>query len=154
MMGKRAMVNQMCRAIEGGHSVAAAYLGMSESKFRNRLYENKGIRFFSVDELLALQEFSGTTLVAEYFAEHANALVIAKPTADSDTVELHHMGLKTHIKRSVVDKLVLEAIANDGAIDEDEKKRILNAHDEHMATRTSEVMAAIQVYKKQKPARA
>ncbi|AWK14112.1 YmfL family putative regulatory protein [Candidatus Fukatsuia symbiotica] len=148
-MDKRALINRMCEHIEGGRSVAAAYLGVSEAKFNNRLYESKGCRFFSVDELLALQTLSQSTLVAEYFAERSDALVVPIPSADEvDTVELHHMGLRTTIKRSAVDKLILDAINNDGAVDEKEKQKIIEAHRKHMAMRDSEIKATLLVYAK------
>lgn len=51
MMEKRELINQMLKHIQGGKSVAAAYLGMNEPKFNNRLYEHKGSRFFDIDEV-------------------------------------------------------------------------------------------------------
>ncbi|MEA9444176.1 YmfL family putative regulatory protein [Candidatus Fukatsuia symbiotica] len=148
-MEKRELINQMCERIEGGRSVAAAYLGMPESKFNNRLYESKGCRFFSIDELLALQTLSQSTLVAEYFAERSDALVVPIPSAgDVDAVELHHMGLHTTVKRSAVDQLILDAIREHGGINEQAQQKILDAHRKHIATRDGEVRATLQVYSK------
>lgn len=37
-MEKRELIHEMLKKIEGGRSVAAAYLGMSDIKFNNRLF--------------------------------------------------------------------------------------------------------------------
>ncbi|WP_342221230.1 YmfL family putative regulatory protein [Candidatus Fukatsuia endosymbiont of Tuberolachnus salignus] len=147
-MDKRALINRMCERVTGGRAVATAYLGMSESKFNNHLYENKGARFFSVDELVALQTLSESTWVAEYFAARSNAIVVPAPSAEVDTVELHHMSLNTAVKRSAVDQLILDAIREHGEINEQAQQKILDAHRKHIATRDGEVRATLQVYGK------
>ncbi|GFN45781.1 YmfL family putative regulatory protein [Candidatus Regiella insecticola] len=145
-MDKRALINRLCERVTGGRAVAAAYLGISESKFNNHLYENKGSRFFSIDELVALQTLSGSSLVAEYFAARSDAVVVPTPSAEVDTVELHHMCLNTAVKRSAVDQLILETIRKHGSINQQAQQKILEAHRKHMATRDGEIRATLQVY--------
>lgn len=146
-MEKRELIHEMLKKIEGGRSVAAAYLGMSDIKFNNRLYESKGCRFFSVDELLALQSLSQSSLVAEYFAERSDTLVVPMPEPDTlDNVELYHMGLRSNVKGSAVDELILGSIQDDGGIDRKEEEKIMAAHRQHMASRDSQVKATLRVY--------
>lgn len=151
MMEKRELINEMLKHIQGGKSVAAAYLGMNETKFNNRLYEHKGSRFFNIDELSALQTLSQSSLVAEYFAERSDTLVVPMPEPDTlDNVELYHMGLRSNVKGSAVDELILGSIQDDGGIDRKEEAKIMAAHRQHMASRDSQVKATLRVYGRKK----
>lgn len=78
MGNQRELVIEMLKYVKGGQAVAASYLWISLPVFKDRLYENKGTRFFTCDELLALQELSETTLVADYFARAVGCIVIKK----------------------------------------------------------------------------
>ncbi|ASX26999.1 YmfL family putative regulatory protein [Candidatus Williamhamiltonella defendens] len=151
MMEKRELINEMLKQIQGGKSVAAAYLGMNETKFNNRLYEHKGSRFFNIDELSALQTLSQSSLVAEYFAQRSDTLVVPMPEPDTlDNVELYHMGLLSNVKGSAVDELILGSIQDDGGIDRKEEEKIMAAHRQHMASRDSQVKATLRVYGRKK----
>lgn len=148
-MGKRELINALIANINGGREVAAAYLGLSMTAFCDRLYENKGCKFFTVDQLLALQSLSKTALVAEFFAKEADCVVVTKPQAELiDSVELHHISLQTQKLRGAVDAAIIESIMNDGEIDEREEKRILDLHDKHLGNRDFEVKATIVQYKR------
>lgn len=148
-MGKRELINEMISSIDGGREVAAAYLGLSLTAFNDRMYENKGCKFFTADQLLALQSLSKTAAVAKFFAKEAGCVVVTKPQAELiDSVELHHIALQTQKLRGSVDAAIIESIMNDGSIDEQEEKMILDLHDKHIGNRDFEVKATIAVYKK------
>jgi len=66
-MDLRKAVIRMVNAVNGGWTVAAAHLGMTENALRNRVYETKGQSLTTTDKL-ALQELSGTTHFAEAVA--------------------------------------------------------------------------------------
>lgn len=125
MGNQRELLIELLKHINGGHAVAASYLGVSISVFKDRLYENKGTRFFSCDELLALQELSETTLVADYFAQAANCIVIKKPELEKNgSYDLFELMLNIGTARGKYENYLANAIS-DGVIT-DEEESILN----------------------------
>lgn len=144
MGNQRELVIEMLKHIRGGQAVAASYLGISLSVFKDRLYENKGTRFFTCDELLALQELSGTTLVADYFARAAGCIVIKKPdVVKAGSYDLFESMLSIGTARGEYEAYLAKAIS-DGVITSDEEavlntlcesivKRRLTAHQETLA---------------------
>ncbi|MCX8649960.1 hypothetical protein J3U21_06165 [Gilliamella sp. B2776] len=144
MGNKKKLINDLLSSIDGGMEVAASYLGLSISAFNDRRYENKGTRFFTCDELLALQELSRTTLVADYFARAVNCIVIKKPdVAKAGSYDLFELMLSIGTARGEYDAYLSKAIS-DGVITSDEEailnnlcdsivKRRLTAHQETLA---------------------
>lgn len=125
MGNQRELLVELLKHIKGGHAVAASYLGISLSVFKDRLYENKGTRFFSCDELLAIQELSGTTLVADYFARATNCVVIKKPKYEENgSYDLFELMLSIGSARGEYENYLARAIS-DGIIT-DEEEAILN----------------------------
>ncbi|KFC95743.1 hypothetical protein GLGR_1906 [Leminorella grimontii ATCC 33999 = DSM 5078] len=140
------MINKMVEHIDGGRSVAAHRLGLTEMQFKNRLYEMNGTRFFSIDELESLQDFSKTHFVADYFAQRAGCAAYQLPeVSELDNVELHALSLFADVVRGEVDKLIHESINNDGVIDKAEKKLIWEAIYKEIAARIAEISATIRV---------
>lgn len=80
-MGIREINKAMINAIDGGWEVAAAYLGMSYAALQNRVYEKKGQTLWLEDQL-ALQAHSKTTLFAEWVAQESGGTFIKLPDAD------------------------------------------------------------------------
>ena len=114
MGNKKKLINDLLNSIDGGVEVAASYLGLSISAFNDRRYENKGTRFFSGDELLALQNLSKTALVAEFYAEQAGCLVVTKMKADQlENFDLYMMSLEAAKANGAVATAIHDAIAND-----------------------------------------
>ena len=143
------MIKQMCDAFAGGRAALADALGMKLVEFNNNLYEKNGCRFFSIDELVKMQELTKTKCVADYFAQKAGAFVVSIPTeSELDTVELHHLSLNTDVRRGEVDHLIMSSITDDGCIDAEEEASILKKHRHHLAARDKEVKATIVVYRK------
>lgn len=148
-LGRVEMINKMIEHIDGGRSVAAHRLGLTEMQFKNRLYEMNGTRFFSIDELESLQDFSKTHFVADYFAQRAGCVISQTPNAEElDNVELHNLSLAADVKRGETDRRMYEAIANDGVIDRQEAKSIREGLYIEFAARDAEVRATIRLNKK------
>lgn len=125
MGNKKQLINDLLSFIDGGVEVASSYLGLSVSAFNDRRYENKGTRFFSRDELMALQSLSKTSLVAEFYAEQAGCLVIKKMDAEKlENFDLYMMTLKAAEAQGAVATKIQNAIANDGVIDDQEAESI------------------------------
>lgn len=130
MGNKKKLINDLLSSIDGGVEVAASYLGLSVSAFNDRRYENKGTRFFSGDELMALQNLSKTALVAEFYAEQAGCFVIKKMDAEkAENFDLYMMSLEIAKAQGEVAEEIKKAIANDGVIDDQEASRIRSKTD-------------------------
>ena len=130
MGNKKKLINDLLSRIDGGVEVAASYLGLTISAFNDRRYEHKGTRFFSGDELLALQNLSKTALVAEFYAEQAGCLVVTKMKAELlENFDLYMMSLEAAKANGAVATAIHDAIANDGVIDEQEAEDIRNKTD-------------------------
>jgi transcriptional regulator CtsR len=63
-----------------------------------------------------------------------------------DNVEMYARAMQTSAKQGTVDQIIAQAL-DDGVITESEAELILNAHILHMAARTAEVYAAIDLYR-------
>lgn len=120
-MGQRKLVTEILSNIAGGHEVAAAHLGLTIAQFRDRLYENKGVRFFTIDEVLKLQELSGTFLAAEYFGKGADCIYLPKLEEGLGKLDLADIGMDINIKRGDLEA-ILKRASKDGVIDEKERK--------------------------------
>ena len=130
MGNKKKLINDLLCCIDGGVEVASSYLGLSVSAFNDRRYENKGTRFFSGDELMALQYLSKTALVAEFYAEQAGCIVVTKMKSEQlENFDLYMMSLDVAKAQGDVALAIREAIADDGEIDEKEAEKIRNKTD-------------------------
>lgn len=133
-MNKKEMVNKTIAGVTGGKEVVAALLGMTVDGFNNHLYEKKGQRFFNIDELVEMADFTNTTYVAEYFAMRANSMVVERPVlADLDSVDMFDCHLHLNAVKGLLDKTIEEAKA-DGVFDEKERKQIASLKHEYQAT--------------------
>lgn len=134
MVDLKSVVKSMCKAFPGGRSALAGALGMSETEFNNNLYEKNGCRFFEVAELEAMEDLSGTSCMAEYFAQRRGLLLVDVPTRTNlDPVELFFQSVKVAAKSGLVDQMINESIADDGVIDAEEKEEIMALHRQHLA---------------------
>lgn len=132
-MNKKEMVNKTILDITGGKEAAAAVLGMSVDSFNNHLYEKKGSRFFSVDELVEMADLMNTTYVAEYFAHRVGHLVVEVPNlAEFDSVDMFDCHLQLNAVKGMLDKTIEEAKA-DGVFDTEERKAIGQLKREYQA---------------------
>lgn len=124
VINKKEMVNKTIAGVTGGKEAVAAVLGMSVDSFNNHLYEKKGSRFFSVDELVEMADLTSTPYVAEYFAERVGSMVVARPrVAQLDSVDMFDCHLQLNAVKGLLDKTIEEARA-DGVFDSRERKTI------------------------------
>ncbi|WP_405079669.1 YmfL family putative regulatory protein [Pectobacterium carotovorum] len=146
MVDIKETIKAMCKAYPGGRSAMAGALGMSTEAFNNNLYEKNGCRFFELHELEAMEDISGTSLLAEYFAQRRGALLVDVPTFDDlDRVELYSRSVHTAAKRGQVDQMIQKAI-EDGVIDEDESREIMSLHNKHLAAREAEIRSILSLF--------
>ncbi|MEC5321494.1 YmfL family putative regulatory protein [Brenneria populi subsp. brevivirga] len=150
MVDIKETIKAMCKAYPGGKSAMAGALGMTLTEFNNNLYEKNGCRFFEIDELEAMEDLSGTSLLAEYFAQRRGALLVDVPKFDDlDQVELYSRSVYTAARRGKVDQMIKEAI-EDGVIDEHEAKEISFHHARHLAAREAEIRCMLALFGRRK----
>ncbi|KLV08657.1 hypothetical protein ABT57_12565 [Photobacterium ganghwense] len=124
VINKKEMVNKTIAGVTGGKEAVAAVLGMSVDSFNNHLYEKKGSRFFSVDELVEMADLTSTSYVAEYFAERVGSMVVERPrVAELDSVDMFDCHLQLNAVKGLLDKTIEEARA-DGVFDSRERMTI------------------------------
>ncbi|BBM66327.1 hypothetical protein VA249_29730 [Vibrio alfacsensis] len=134
MINKKEMVNKTIADVTGGKEVVAAMLGMTVDSFNNHLYEKKGSRFFSVDELVEMADLNKTPFAAEYFADRIGCMVVERPqAAELDSVDMFDCHLQLNAIKGLLDKTIAEAKA-DGVFDACERKAITQLKQEYQAT--------------------
>ena len=134
MNNKKEMVNQTIAGITGGKEAVAAVLGMSVDSFNNHLYEKKGSRFFSVDELVEMADLNNTRFIAEYFAHRVDCLVVEKPErGELDSVDMFDCHLQLNAVKGLLDKTIEDAKA-DGVFDKREQQAIHALKEQYQAT--------------------
>ncbi|ENO3965495.1 TPA: YmfL family putative regulatory protein [Vibrio vulnificus] len=150
MVNKKEMVNRTIAGVTGGREAVAAVLGMSVDSFNNHLYEKKGSRFFSVDELVEIADLTSTSYVAEYFAHRVNCLVVPRPkVAELDSVDMFDCHLHLNAVKGLLDKTIEEAKA-DGVFDERERREIAVLKAEYQATFEAFMLKLDALYKEGK----
>lgn len=150
MVDIKETVKTMCKALSGGRSAMAGALGMTVTQFNNNLYEKNGCRFFEHHELEAMEDLSGTNLLAEYFAARRGAMLVEIPKfEDLDSVELFNKSVRTAAQRGHVDQIIEQAV-EDGFIDEAEAAEIMMNHRRHIAARDEEVRSIIVAFSRRK----
>ncbi|MFP9227576.1 YmfL family putative regulatory protein [Pectobacterium cacticida] len=146
MVDIKETIKAMCKTYPGGRSAMAGALGMTLVQFNNNFYEKNGCRFFEIDELEAMEDLSGTSLLAEYFAQRRGALLVDVPTFDDlDRVELYNRSVYTAARRGQVDQMIQQAI-EDGVIDDCEAQQILALHAKHLAAREAEIRSILSLF--------
>lgn len=150
MNNLKEVVKLMCKAKAGGREAMAGALGMTQTQFNNNLYEKNGCRFFEVNELEAMEDISGTSLLADYFAKRRGALLVDIPQfEDLDRVDLFTRAMRTAAARGHVDQII-EAALEDGVIEKHEAEEIMEHHRQHMSAREAEVTAIIALFGRKK----
>lgn len=123
-MNKKEMINKTIAEVTGGKEAVAAVLGMSVDSFNNHLYEKKGSRFFSVDELVEMADLTKTPFVAEYFAKKIDCVVVPLPDiAEMDKQELYDLEMWVGSLFGELNQTRYQAEL-DGVYDDEELKQI------------------------------
>ncbi len=144
---RREVVSAIICSYPGGRECAAAQIGLSLKKFDNHAYENNNCRPLSDVQIHQLELKTGTQHFPNYVAKMYGGMFVPMAEPDQlDNVEMYTRSVQTSAKRGTVDQILAQAL-EDGSITEDEADLILNAHTLHMAARTAEVYAAIDLYR-------
>ncbi|RBH53156.1 MULTISPECIES: YmfL family putative regulatory protein [Pseudomonas] len=144
---RREVVSAIICTYQGGRERAAARIGLSLKKFDNHAYENNNCRPLTDVQIYQLEQETGTRHFANYVASMYGGMFV--PVADPgslDNVEMYTRAMQSSAKQGTVDQIIAQAL-EDGVITEDEAELILNAHTLHIAARTAEVYAAIDLYR-------
>jgi hypothetical protein len=121
METQRAVVNQMIEAFGHGPDALAVAMGLTPAGLNNRRFCIKG-QHLREDELLTMQQISGTTLYAAYIAARSGGVFVALPDCgDVDNDELLEKQQRLVEELGDMTRLLRESIRNDGAIDADER---------------------------------
>ena len=144
---RREVVSAIICTYPGGRECAATRIGLPLKKFDNHAYENNNCRPLTDSQIYQLEQETGTQHFANYVASMYGGMFV--PVADPgslDNVEMYTRAMQSSAKQGTVDQIIAQAL-EDGVITEDEAELILNAHTLHIAARTAEVYAAIDLYR-------
>lgn len=138
-MDLRKAVVRMVNAVNGGWTVAAAHLGMTENALRNRVYETKG-QTLSTNDKIALQELSDTKLFVEALAAISGGTFVRLPEIGqigSESVQLMFNEMYAELGEHF--RLFMAAI-EDGVIDTTERNDI-QAHGAELHRKVEQLQA-------------
>lgn len=117
-------IRLMCKAHPHGRLGMADDMGMTIDQFHNHLYRKCGSRFFSLDELLQMEDLSRSTYLAEYFANRKGlTLVDISSVQHVDKVDLFDIEMQSNAAAGELAIAKREAAA-DGIIDKKELKTL------------------------------
>ncbi|WP_306494950.1 YmfL family putative regulatory protein [Pseudomonas sp. W4I3] len=144
---RREVVSAIICTFEGGRECAAARIGLPLKKFDNHAYENNNCRPLTDAQIFQLERATGTQHLPNYVAAMYGGMFVPVIHPENlDNVEMYSRSIQSSIKRGTVDQAIAQAL-EDGVITDDEAELIQNAHTLHMAARTAEVYAAIDLYR-------
>lgn len=144
---RREVVRAIICTYDGGRDRAAIQLGLSLKKFDNHAYENNNCRPLTDLQIFQLEQVTRTQHLANYVAALYGGMFVPVAHPDSlDNVEMYARAMRTSARQGTVDQIIAQAL-EDEVIKDDEAELILNAHLLHMAARTAEVHAAIDLYR-------
>lgn len=144
---RREVVSAIICVFEGGRECAAARIGLPLKKFDNHAYENNNCRPLTDSQIFQLEQVTGTKHLANYVAALYGGMFVPVTHPDNlDNVEMYARAMQSSAKQGSVDQAIAQAL-EDGVITDAEAELIQNAHTLHMAARTAEVYAAIDLYR-------
>lgn len=144
---RREVVSAIICIFEGGRECAAAQIGLPLKKFDNHAYENNNCRPLTDVQIFQLEQVTGTQHLANYVASMYGGMFVPVTSPEHlDNVEMYARAVHSAAKRGTVDQIIAQAL-DDGVITEAEAQTIQNAHILHLAARTAEVYAAIDLYR-------
>lgn len=144
---RRDVVSAIICTFEGGRERAAARIGLPLKKFDNHAYENNNCRPLTDMQIFQLEQVTGTQHLANYVAAMYGGMFVPVIAPENlDNVEMYARAIQASAKQGTVDQIIAQAL-EDGVITEREAELILNAHILHLAARTAEVHAAIDLYR-------
>jgi hypothetical protein len=144
---RREVVSAIICTFEGGRECAAARIGLPLKKFDNHAYENNNCRPLTDTQIFLLEQVTGTQHFPNYVAAMYGGMFVPVTHPENlDNVEMYARAMQSSAKQGTVDQAISQAL-DDGVITDAEAELIQNAHTLHMAARTAEVYAAIDLYR-------
>lgn len=144
---RREVVSAIICTFEGGRESAAARIGLPLKKFDNHAYENNNCRPLTDVQICQLEQVTGTQHFANYVAAMYGGMFVPMAHPENlDNVEMYARAMQSSAKQGTVDQAIAQAL-EDGVITDAEAELIQNAHTLHLAARTAEVYAAIDLYR-------
>lgn len=144
---RREVVSAIICTFEGGRECAAARIGLPLKKFDNHAYENNNCRPLTDAQIFQLEQVTGTQHLPNYVAAMYGGMFVPVIHPENlDNVEMYTRAMQSSAKQGTVDQIIAQAL-DDGVITDVEAELIQNAHTLHMAARTAEVYAAIDLYR-------
>lgn len=117
-------IRLMCKAHPNGRLGMASDMGMTIDQFHNHLYRKCGSRFFTMDELVQMEDLSKSNHLAEYFANRRGlTLVDIASVQNVDKVDLYDIEMRSNAAAGQLAIAKQEAAA-DGVIDKQELKKL------------------------------
>ncbi|TOG88719.1 YmfL family putative regulatory protein [Vibrio parahaemolyticus] len=133
-IGLRTAVKDSERFVQGTRGSVAAQLGYTYDQYNNRLKMNKGTRFFSIEELVDIVDFTQSPCIAAFFADRVGFMVVEQPQlAELDSVDMFDCHLQLNSVKGLLDKTIEEAKA-DGVFDAAERKQIKELKAQYQST--------------------
>jgi hypothetical protein len=143
---RRQVMSAVVQAYPGGRECAAARLGMATKKLDNHVYENAGSQPLTDEQILTLEQNTGTTHLPAYICALYGGVFVPMPVnADLENIDLYSRALATDVAKGKVNQIIANALT-DGRLDEGELAEIIAAHRQHIAARHAEVGAVITLH--------
>lgn len=144
---RREVVSAIICTFDGGRECAAARIGLPLKKFDNHAYENNNCRPLTDAQIFQLEQVTGTQHLPNYVAAMYGGMFVPVVHPENlDNVEMYARAIQSSAKHGTVDQAIAQAL-EDGVITDIEAELIQSAHVLHMAARTAEVYAAIDLYR-------
>lgn len=143
---RRQVISAVICVYPGGRECAAARLGLPLKKFDNHAYETAGCRPLNDQQILLLEQETGTTHLVDYLAgQYGGFFFRQAEIGDLDNLDLYSRGVETAVRRGRLNQLIAEAL-EDGVIDEKEVVALLAAHRHYMAGSSEELHALVTLH--------
>ncbi|WP_306956839.1 YmfL family putative regulatory protein [Pseudomonas synxantha] len=144
---RREVVSAIICSYSGGRECAAARIGLPLKKFDNHAYENNNCRPLTDAQIFQLEQVTGTQHLPNYVAAMYGGMFVPVIHPENlDNVEMYRRAMQSSAKQGTVDQAIAQAL-EDGVITDAEAELIQSAHTLHIAARTAEVFAAIDLYR-------
>lgn len=119
-MTMKQVIMSMIEKCHGGKAAVAAFLGMSEQAFNNRLYQTKGQKF-SDEELIAIESEYGVSDWSDEVNRRLGKVSFAQPNCEElDSVEISRLQMQDQAASGFL-FLKLNEFTKDGCLTEAEQ---------------------------------
>ncbi len=130
----------------GGRAELARRMGMTYDQFRNRLEEKNGCKPFDAQHLEDIQFITGTSYIAQYYANKASCLLVKSVPTELDSEELSEIQISEMAAIGEMNVAIADAL-KDGEIDEKEAKKIKDLTMKAVSKILNGKLSTISVYR-------